>query len=369
MYSLGTLVAGLSMGVIGRLFDKQGHRVMTTIIALGFGLALLGMSFVNSLILLFAGFMAIRMLGQGSLGLSSSTLPPQWFITKKGKALSLVSLGGAISSALLPPLNTWLIQNYGWRFGWRFWGFLLMITMAPIAYFFIRDRPEKVGLLPDNIMNQSKQMEAELNNEINWTVNEAIRTRTFWLLLYCSIVPSALSTGLVFHHVSIMDQIGVSSMGAALVLSVTALVGIPIVLVAGIIADKVAPRYLYAIAEGALFGAILLLLFFTNSATSALIYGALLGVSNGLTMILGRFIWPDYYGRKNLSSIKGVTMMSGIIGTALGPMPLGVGFDMFGSYHEVLLISMIFPLLAIIAAMLAKPPQKNEKLNISKNNS
>ena len=34
MYSLGTLFAGFTMGVIGNLFDRRGHRVMTTIIAI-----------------------------------------------------------------------------------------------------------------------------------------------------------------------------------------------------------------------------------------------------------------------------------------------------------------------------------------------
>ena len=88
MYSLDNLAAGLFMGVIGSLLDKRGHRNMTTLLAFSLGLVCLGMSFVNSLTILVFGFMAIRVLRSGALGLSSSTLPNQWFITKKGKKKS-----------------------------------------------------------------------------------------------------------------------------------------------------------------------------------------------------------------------------------------------------------------------------------------
>ena len=75
-------------------------------------------------------------------------------------------------------------------------------------------------------------------------------------------------------------------------------------------------------------------------------------------IIVSGVIWPDYYGRNNLGSIRGVTMMAGVIGSALGPLPYGYAYDIFGGYTEVLTVSIIFPILGIIAAFLAKPPRK-----------
>jgi len=77
MYSLGTLTAGFLMIVMGGLFDRKGIRVMTTVIALAFGVACFGMSLISSLLMLFIGFMLIRFLGQGSMSLSGSILAPQ----------------------------------------------------------------------------------------------------------------------------------------------------------------------------------------------------------------------------------------------------------------------------------------------------
>ncbi|MHA2408396.1 MAG: MFS transporter, partial [Candidatus Ranarchaeia archaeon] len=209
VYSIGTLLAGFLMGFIGNFFDTHGHRLMTTLIAALLGIACFWMSYVNSVAMLFFGFFLIRLLGQGSLSLSSMTLSPQWFIRKKGRALSIVSIGGALSSALLPLVNTWLIHTFGWRVGWRFWAVLLWIIMVPASHFLIRDKPEDVGLEPDNLKSTretavSKSRQKPLNDD--WLLKDVLRTRAFWLLLYCIAVPSAIITGLIFHQVSVLGQ-------------------------------------------------------------------------------------------------------------------------------------------------------------------
>jgi sugar phosphate permease len=358
MYSLGTLTAGLLMGFVGNFIDHRGHRNMTTVISLLFGLACLGMSFVSRPFMLLAGFFSIRLLGQGSMSLSSNTLVPQWFIKKKGRALSIASLGGVAGSALIPPLNTWIIETYGWRTGWMTWAGLLWIVMAPAAYFLIRNRPEDVGLTLDNErhIHLVKTRNFQISTD-SWTVREAIKTRSFWLLLFCVMIPSAILTGLIFHQVSVMDQVGISAQSTAAVLSIMALIRLPTVLVAGQVADKVPPRYLQAGSMAWLL-ITMITLYFTDTFQMALVYGTLAGITMAFGAMASGVIWPEYYGRHNLGSIRGVTMMAGVIGSALGPLPYGFAYDLFGGYSQALALSMIFPILGIIAALMAKPPKK-----------
>ena len=75
-------------------------------------------------------------------------------------------------------------------------------------------------------------------------------------------------------------------------------------------------------------------------------------------MIAGGVIWPEYYGRLNLSSIRGVSMMAGVIGSALGPLPYGFAYDLLGSYNQAVTLSMVFPLLGMVAALMATRPAK-----------
>lgn len=356
MYSVGTFCAGMLMGFVGRLFDRYGHRRMTSMIALFFGLACVWMSVVSSVPTLLVGFFLVRLLGQGSMSLSSVTLPPQWFVKRKGVALSIVSVGGGLSLAVLPPLNTWIIQNHGWRACWWAWAAVLWVIMAPLGYLLIRDTPEGVGLMPDN--EGATEVEAEdVVSEESWTLGEALRTRAFWCIIYTTVVPSAIITGLVFHQISILAQAGLDPGTAALISSLMSVVRLPVVLLAGPVADRVQLRYLVALSQALMLGSIAVL-YLAESVTLVVVYGVLVGVQMALQGIVGGVIWPDYYGRRHLSTIRGVTMMAGVIGSALGPLPYGFAYDLFGGYSEALLASIVFPVVGVAAGLLAVKPRR-----------
>jgi MFS family permease len=99
-------------------------------------------------------------------------------------------------------------------------------------------------------------------------------------------------------------------------------------------------------------------LYFANSVPLVIVYGIFMGVQMALQGIVMGVIWPDYYGRKHLSTIRGTTMMAGVIGSALGPLPYGFAYDVFGGYTEVVIVSMLFPLIGTAFALWAEKPVK-----------
>lgn len=360
LYSIGTLCAGLLMGFVGRFLDKFGHRKTTPIISILLGLACVWMSLVISIPMLLVGFFMLRLFGQGSMSLAGLTLPPQWFIKKRGRAMSIVSIGGSLSLAILPFFNAWLIQNYGWRFTWWTLAVLLWVVMAPVAQIFIRDSAEEMGFLPDGQdLGVTEDDTAVYIEEKSWTLREALKTRSFWIIIYNNVVRSAIVTGLVFHQISIMSQIGLGIEIAAMVGSIVSIIRVPIVLLAGQIVDRVQLRYLLSFTM-TLMLASLIVLIGADSFQAIIIYGMLLGVMMGFESLIGGVIWPNYYGRRHLSTIRGVTMMVGVIGSALGPLPFGVAFDIFGGYTEALFLSLAFAFIGIIAGLLAIKPMKNK---------
>ena len=98
---------------------------------------------------------------------------------------------------------------------------------------------------------------------------------------------------------------------------------------------------------------------YTTAIPLALTYAILVGVMMGFISIAESVIWPEYFGRRYLGGIRGITMMVMVVGSAFGPLPFGIAFDLFGGYQQILLISVILPVLGGIAALLAPPPQKN----------
>ncbi|WP_317851916.1 MFS transporter [Planococcus sp. 4-30] len=357
IYSAATLTAGFLLFFVGRLIDRNGSRKMAVAVSIALAVACFFNSFVTSLVMLFIGFFFIRLLGQGSMALISSSLIPQWFVKKRGRAISIAAIGGLVSSAAFPLLNVWLIESFGWRSSWLILGVIIIVCFTPLALFLIQNSPEEMGLLPDNGDKLRKEPEKMAIEEVSWSVKEASKTRAFWLLLLCAAIPGIVNTGLTFHLVSIFAQKSLSLETAASILSLTALIGLPVTFITGILLEKVKVQYMLTL----VFAGELLSLFLLQKAdflAAAVIFGLVWGVSMGIERIVMAVVWPNYFGRKHIGSISGISMAMVVTGSALGPLPLGIAFDLFGGYVEILWTLMIFPVFGIISALLANPPMK-----------
>ena len=357
-YSAATLMAGLTLPFVGRLIDKKGHRRMVVYVSLILGFTCIWMSLVSMPIMILIGFFFLRLFGQGTMTLLSNTLTPQWFIVKRGLALSLMSLGGVLGSALIPIISNILILKYSVAFAWIFWALLLFSIMAPLGWYFIRNRPEDVELLPDGAGKTNSDEEINLRNTVehSWTLKEAKSTLAFWLMLFCMVVPSMINTGITFHMVSIINGRGYSSSVAAIILSITAFIQLPFTFLAGYTVDRYRVHVVKAINFLLLLVAILILAY-SKKLHILYLYSALHGIFIAFDSVSTGVLWANYYGRKNLGSIRGVAMTAMVIGSALGPLPFGVAFDIFNGYKEILLIMLVFPVIATVFALLSPAPK------------
>lgn len=150
-YSIATLLAGLTLPFVGKIIDSFGHRKMIVMISFLLSMGALWMSNISTPLMLMIGFFILRLFGQGSMTLLPNTLVPAWFIKHRGKALSLMALGSVIGSVVIPPLNNYLLESMGVEKAWQFWSIMLLLIMAPIGWFVIRNSPDQIGLMPDGI--------------------------------------------------------------------------------------------------------------------------------------------------------------------------------------------------------------------------
>ena len=366
IYSAATLVAGLIMIFVGRFIDRFGQRIMMVTIGTLFAIACFWNSIVSSIWMLALGFFLVRLLGQGSMTLIPNTLVAQWFVKKRGLAFSIMTLGSFISAMVFPIINTWLINTWDWRFAWQFWGVVLLLVFVPIALFGVRNKPEDMGLEPDGPGTQrAKKYSTKIGTTAvreaaeDWTLGEAKKTKAFWAILVCVGIPAMVNTGITFHVISIFGTNDLSPAIAAMVLSLMAMVGIPMSFVSGVITDKIPTNYLL-VAIFIIEIILLLMLIVTNSIWMAILFGTVWGIANGLERISLNVIWPNYFGRKYIGSINGVGVTITVIGSSLGPLPFGIGFDLFHSYTPVLLVTLIFPVIGVICSMIAKKPMKSQ---------
>jgi MFS transporter, OFA family, oxalate/formate antiporter len=363
LYSLGTLVGGFSLPFWGRQIDHHGTRKMVTIVSVLFGLSLVYMGFVQNPLMVGLGFVLIRMLGQGSLGLVSQTAVNQWWVRKRGLIMGLSGLLMAlIGMGGFPSLVNWLISVLDWRAAYIILGLGLLLIMAPVGFLFFRNRPEDYQLQPDGIVSDQPETDQHMSEddpiEINWTLKEALHTQAFWFFGFSLSFYVLAVTGLTFHIVSIFQTQGLDSSLAASVFLPIALTAALSNILVGYLSDRVPLQVLLSVGL-LLLAAALATAQWLAGVGSVLIFGIVFGISNGFARTLGSVVWPAFYGRQHLGSIYGFTAVLTVVGAAIGPLPFGVVFDMIGSYKPVLWITAIISMALGLGSLFTRKPKKD----------
>jgi MFS family permease len=358
LYTAGSLTAATGMILVGRLLDRFGARVMLTAVAVLFGMAAIGMGRVYLPLHLYLGFLAIRMLGQGSLSMIPTTLVAIWFRRLRGRATAMAALAMPASQATFPPLIFFLVSTIGWRNAWTVLGLMIWGALIPLALL-VRRSPESVGLLPDGASESPDPAAGALSwgpPEPVFTLGQALGTRSFWLLLFAGSSFSLIGTALTFHHISLMASRGIEGGLAATVLSIAAPSAMAGTFVAGYMADKMPSRYGVVVSQILLTVSMVLALTITTTWT-AIVYGVTIGFGQGLMMTSMVVIWPNYYGRAHLGIIRGAVTTGMVAFAALGPLPFGFLFDLRGSYVLPVVAFLALPIACGAAAFLAAPPK------------
>ena len=357
MYAAGSLTAAVLIIGIGRMLDRFGARVVLTAGVVIFGLALLGMSRIDSRLELYLGFAAIRTLGQGAMTMVPTTLVATWFVRARGRATSLATLGGAFSAATFPILAHYLISQYGWRSAWVVLGLVVWGVMLLPAVLLVRRSPESVGLHPDGVDPEAAPREApsHVRQDVDFTLSQAMHTRAFWLLLIAGSSFSLIGTALTFHNVALLTGKGLDPAVAAGVLSVMALSAMGANLVSGYLNDRFPNRLVLAGAQLILVAA-MLMTFVISAPWMAFAYAMLLGTGQGFGMNTITVIWPNYFGRAHLGSIRGLAMTSTMAFAALGPLPFSALADVAGSFGLAVGVFLALPILCAALAVMAGGP-------------
>ena len=355
-YAAATLLAAFGLPYVGRLIDRIGVRPVVLGVAILFGAANMAFGHVAGLLTLALGFGALRFLGQGSLMLSGNYLVSQWFSRRRGIALSLMALGFSASMALHPPLAQWLIDTVGWRESWFWLGILTWVLLVPMIAVLVQNRPEDLGLLPDGHGDPNQQSSRTLDGmNVGLTLQAAIRTGSFWIIALGLASLSMLVTGMFFHQVSVFSQQGLDAQTATRAFAISAAVMVVTMPVFGYLLDRMPTRPMFASAL-LIMSASLISMAWVTDLRGMIVFSVVFGLANAGLQSHYSFMWPRYFGRRHLGSIQGAAQSIGVVGASIGPLPLGLAFDLFGSYTEVLYLLAVLPVGCAFMLLFLRPP-------------
>jgi MFS family permease len=363
--TIGSVAGGLLAPLVGPLADRLGPRIL-----LPFGAALVG-TFVMCLSLtyepwqFYATFVPARALAETLLtGVVPMTAVTNWFYLKRPRAIGLVALAVPLGSFVLSLLYQFMIATYGWRSAFMMLGIALWLLVVLPGLFFLRRQPEDMGLLPDGALPEAHKSEraepgservAAAAAEQSWSLKDAVRTRTLWLLVVASTFYSISTGGIAFHMVAYFTDVNIQPAIAVGALSVMALTGAFGSGLWGALAEKVHPRTLGVTTMLLSAGAVVLLTQ-VRVAPAAFIFSVIFGLSARGGFVLMHVLLARYFGRRSFGAITSVLEPFHKGGLGVGALLAGMAFDITGSYQMVFLLFIANYLIAATLTLLARQP-------------
>lgn len=356
--AIGTFAGGIAAVFMGPIMDRRGSRGVMTVAVAMMGTLFVAMSLMQSLWQFFILQILGRTLVASTFFIVVGVVIPKWFITKRGRAVGLSSLGLRFGHAVYPIVVGLVMAVAGWRAASMALGISVWVLALGPTIALLKRRPEDIGQFPDGRTRDLRVQESSTSpsvSEISFTRKEALRTRAFYYLLGALAIQMFVATGINFHWYSYLIGNGVTPSATVTSLAIAPLVGMPATIVTGYAVEKVPPRLVLAF--GSLLCAMSLALFlFADNSLMAIAFGVSYGIAIGMRLTTNQVIWADYFGRNSSGAIQGLISPVQMFTNALGPFAAALWFDVTGSYKGIFVAGIGLLLVSAALSALARKP-------------
>ncbi len=358
--TIGTIVGGLLSPFVGRLADRLGPRLLTTAGALILTATYLGLAGATELWQFYVVYITGRGLTASLIsGVVPFTAAANWFRRMRGRVLGLIAMCIPLGGSVLSFVGQLIVDGPGWRATFLVFGLTTLVLLVPLAGLVLRQRPEDLGLLPDGATvpppSARPTSSALHGEEFGWTLGEASRTATLWLLTVASLLAAMANTAVGFHQVAYYTDVGIAPTAAVGALSVYAFCGALASGLWGWLTERFSERGL-AIAGMLASAVVILYLLTVRTLPGAMLFAVLFGLTSRGGSTLVNIILAQYYGRDSFGAISGFITPFTMVGLGLGPSLGAICFDLTGSYEIVFVVFAAASVLVAALLWLAKKP-------------
>lgn len=379
-FAIRTLEGGLEGPFVGYLVDKIGPRpiVIFGVLAGGIGFILLALAqSFPMFLLIFLGFLTI---GFSTPFHGITAAINHWFRRSLGTAMSLATVGSAIGGVLITPFVAWLILSYGWRVSAVTSGILILAIGLPLS--FLVRLPTDNEADREDLVNSEKQFDKEIgsqdqpkasttppdksNTQVDFdgdfTVKEALRTKTYWVLSVAIGLRLMSQSALMVHMVPMLVSRENSETVAAVMVSLLALIRLPAIIGAGVISDRWSRTKTSAISMICGLAAGLVILLGPDGLITGVAFAFLFAGAQACNSVTWALV-GQFFGRRNFGALRGgVTLIQSLMSTA-GPLGAGIVFDTTGNYSAAFSTISITYLAATILFWTLKAPPDPIRIN------
>jgi MFS family permease len=332
-YMLGFFAMGLGGVFMGWLADRTSPRVPLLIagpsILIGGWLASRG----HDPWILYAGYM----IPLGFLGNAGTFTPALnniqgWFERRRSLAISLISVGPAISGSIWPQIYGWLLPRFGWRESLVIYGVVAGVLLFLCA-FYVRPSPiqRSKGVRPAEDLS---------NLPMPSPVLMAILSAAGFCCCAAMAVPFV-------HMVAFCGDLGLSPARGSEAISLILLTAVAATFAMGRLSDHIGPLKVSLLCAVIQIGSLLGFVFVESLSgiyTLSVIHGIpYIAIVQGYALILRRLYGPAIGGWR-----LGVVMLFAMAGMAVGGWLGGAIFDATLNYRTAFQAALAFNLLNLM---------------------
>lgn len=337
--ALQNLLWGLSQPFTGMLADRfgAGRVLMAGGIVYALGLVCMATASTPLAFILGVGVLIGFGMSGTTFNIVFGALGRAFPAEKRSMVLGVSSAAGSVGQFLLLPLALALITWQGW--------FTALLVMSMLALLMV---PLSLGVADKGYGSHPAGSGASLAEALH----EAFGQRGFWFLAagYFTCGFQIVFVGLYFPSF-LLDQ-GLTAMDGTISLALIGLFNIFGSYAAGWLGGRFPKTYLLSIIYATRGVAIVVLLAFPVTPTSAYIFASVFGFTWLATVPLTNGVVAGMFGVKHLATLSGFVYLSHQVGSFVGGWMGGYIYDTTGSYQLVWTLAIA---LAAVAALVNLP--------------
>jgi predicted MFS family arabinose efflux permease len=346
IYASATLLSSFILVWIGKKIDDINVLKFSSYVVFLLAISCFLFSKISSVFFLFFSIFLMRLSGQGLMSHTATTTITRFFERSRGRALSTTWLGLSLAEFILPLLVIFLLTFVDWRNIWMSIS-ILIIVVLPIVSF----------LLVKNIKLDSRETSSIKNvktkNIKQWTRTEVLKDYRFYVVCLSMLAMPSIATGTFVYQSFIVSSKDWGPYVIAQSFMVYSILSVITLFLTGFLIDKFSSRKLLIYMNIPLLFSTFVLYYF-NSPISSFVFLGLIGISNGLSNVLGSATWAEIYGVKYIGSVKALTTALMVFSTAFGTALFGILIDNSFSIEQIALVSGSYILIAISLLFLIK---------------
>jgi predicted MFS family arabinose efflux permease len=331
-FLFNTMATLFAAPMAGFLADRFGVRIVALTSTVLLALTYMSFSLLpKSIPFYLFMWVAVALLGAGTLPVTWSRALNNRFQANKGLAFGISLVGTGLAGSLLKPYEFWLVGLGGWRLGFIGLGCLPLISFV-VAYFLFFDKSPRA--LPASSKVEAVLTQAPVEKGVS--LADAMRGRRIWILMAAVGLAAVGVGGAVPNLESILRSRGFSETAIHALVPITGIAIIIGRLGSSYIIDRIwAPMISFIMLCTAAAAFVVLSVFLPGPWGAAAIV-LIIGLTVGMESDVAAFLVARYFGPRNFGGIYGAIYGAFAVGTGLGALSYGVVVDRFGSYQPAL---------------------------------